>query len=105
MQNFTIADTQTMTVQAAPVDGAGAPGVLAPGAVASWASNVPAVATVVTDLGVDPSGRTATVTPVAPGTCTITCSDQNPAGPFSGGFTLTVTGGNAVGFVFTFAIN
>ena len=101
MQSVTISDTRHLPVAASPIDSAGAPGTLAAGAVATWNTNDPTVA-VVQVVATDPTGLTATVSAVAPGTCTITCNDTNPAGTFSQGFTCVVTGGNAVGFNFTF---
>lgn len=101
MQTDTISDTQHLPVTAQPIDSAKNPGVLAPGAVATWSTSNPAVAVVAPDPG-DPTGLTATVSAIAPGICNITCIDQNPAGTISDAFSLTVTGGNAVGFTFLF---
>ena len=102
MQSITITDVQSFDVQAHPIDGAGAPGVLAAGAVGSYSTNNPAVAIVTTRTDVDPSGLTGSVKAIGPGVATITCTDDNPTGSFSQGFTVIVTGGNAVGFNFNF---
>ena len=101
MQSATISDTQHLPVTASAIDSAGAPGKLEAGAVATWSTSDPTVAVASPNVA-DPTGLTATVSAVAPGTCTITCNDTNPAGTFSQGFTCVVTGGNAVGFNFTF---
>jgi hypothetical protein len=100
-QSITITDSQHFTVSAAPVDAAGKPGVLAPGSVASWSTSDPTVAVAAVNAS-DPTGQSATVSAVGPGSCTITCNGTNPAGSFFQGFTCTVTGGNAVGWLFTF---
>ena len=101
MQSASITDTQHFTVTASPVDTAGKPGVLStPNVPATWSTSDPTVATVVVDAGAD--GQTATVSAVAPGTCVITANGTNPAGTFFQGFTCSVMGGNAVGWVFTF---
>ena len=101
MQSITITDSQSFKVTAAPVDAAGKPGVLAPASVASWSTSDPTVAIAAVDT-TDATGQSATVSAVGPGSCTITCNGTNPAGTFFQGFNCTVTGGNAVGFNFTF---
>lgn len=102
MQSITITDAQSFQVTAAPVDVAGKPGTLkTPNVPATWSTSDPTVAVVAVDAA-DPTGQTATVSAVGPGSCTITANGTNPAGSFFQGFNCTVTGGNAVGWNFTF---
>jgi hypothetical protein len=102
VQTITITDSQSFSVNAQPVDAAGKPGVLAtPNVPATWSTSDPSVATVAVDT-TDTTGQTAEVSAAGPGTCTITCNGKNPAGTFFEGFSVSVTGGNAVGWLFTF---
>src|ERR1700676_3941009 len=101
MQTASITDSQKLPVTFSPTDASGNPGVLASGAVATWTTNTPAVAVVQADA-LDPTGLTAVVSAVGPGTCQITCNDTNPSGTFFTAFQLTVTGGPATGGNFIF---
>lgn len=101
MQSITINDTQNFGVTANPVDSAGAPGKLTPGAVATWKTDDATIAKVAVNPP-DPTGLTATVTAVGPGTTNITASDQSSSANFFTPFQVQVQGGDAVGFTFTF---
>jgi len=101
MQSATITDTQHLPVTAQPTDAAGKPGVLSAGAVGIWTTSDPTVAVVAADPS-DPTGNTATISAVAPGTCQITWTDQSAIGTCFQAFTCTVTGGPATGANFVF---
>jgi len=101
MQSITLTDTQSVIVTANPVDAEGAPGVLLAGAGDTPpSSSDPAVATV----SEDPANHLSLkVVAVAPGTTIVTGRGASPSGAvFSDPFQVTVTGGPAVGFNYTF---
>jgi hypothetical protein len=102
MQTVTLTDTQSVTVSAAPLDGAGKPGQLAvPNVPATCSTSDPTVAVAAT-VASDPTGQTVKVSAIGPGSCNVTLNGMNPAGTFFQSFGVTVTGGNAVGWNFTF---
>jgi hypothetical protein len=99
-QSTQFSEVQTQIVTATPVDAEGNVGVMNGGSVPSASSSNTASVTV----SQDPTGLITTLTAHAPGTAIITLSGQAP-GPvlFSSSFNVTVTGGPAVGFTFSFA--
>lgn len=98
MQTVTINDGQKLPVVAQPVDAQGNPGVIT--GPTTWSTDTPAVATVTVDP-TDPTGNTALVTALIPGSALIQAHGVNP-GTFFTGFNLTVNGGPAVSFLFVF---
>lgn len=99
MQSTSFADNQTEQVTGAPVDSAGkpAPALATP---PTWVSQDPTVVTVGTP---DPTGLINTLTAVAPGVTTVSLNGVGSGGgTFFTQFQVTITGGPAVGFTFTF---
>lgn len=90
-------ESQTEIVTALPVNSKGNSGVMA-GVPTTSNSNTAACV-----VASDPTGLILTLTGVAAGMATITLSGLSSAGTFSSAFDVTVTGGPATGFTFSFA--
>jgi len=100
MQSTTLVAGQKQHVTANPIDTNGAPGLMLanPGAFPGPASSDTGVVTVAADTNLQ-----STITAVAPGTATVTISGVSSTGAvFNTAFSVTVTGGSAVGFNFSF---
>src|ERR1700722_1171162 len=98
MQSVSLAIGQTVSVQAIPLDAGGNQGASITG-VPSWNSTNPAIASV---GSVSADGLSSIVTAVAAGTTTIQDAGNSSAGNFSTPFTVVVTGGPAVSFLYVF---
>jgi hypothetical protein len=95
-QSTSFADNQTEIVTSAPVDASGNPGVLTGVPTYSQSS------TGIVNISSDPTGLILTLVAAAPGSTNVTLSGLSAAGAFSSTFGVTVTGGPAVGFNFSF---
>ena len=99
MQSTTFNETQTEVATALPLDSAGNPGLLQAGSVPSTSNSNPAAV----DVSSDPTGLILTLKGKAAGSSTITVAGLSSTGAFSTPFQVTVTGGPAVGFTFSFS--
>lgn len=97
MQQTSFADNQIQIAMALPIDSSNKPGTI------NGAPSVSSDDTQVVTASTDPTGLTITLAAVSPGTANVTLAGNTSAGNFSTPFGVTITGGPAVGFVFTFA--
>ena len=100
MQSTTLNIGQSMVVTAQAEDAGGNLGASLTD-IPSWSSSNTAVAIVDT---VAPNGLSATVHGIAAGTCSISAAGLSSAGAFSTPFSVSVGGGPAVSFLYTFGV-